>query len=443
MMRIWFYEFWRLIAFLFPGFLLGLWLDSVILGLFIGLALYQIWQYNQARRVYFWMGSGRRSQPLNATGIWSEFVDITYRLYRRDRKRKKKIVRILNRFYESLSALPDAAVILNQEHDIEWFNKAARDLLGLQKEDLGGRISNLLRDPGFTTYLSEGRYRQAIEISSPCDERIWLSLRIVPFGKKQYLLLARDVSHIRQLERMREDFVANVSHELRTPLTVIAGYLETLTEPEYADDIPAPVFNSLKQMKGQSMRMQRLVEDLLQLSRLETDLDTEDHMEVSIPAILAAVEEEAKVMGGEKGQTIQSEVDDTLWLLGDPRELHSAFSNLVSNAVRYTPEGGAIIIRWYHDAHGAHFEVEDNGIGIEPHHVQRLTERFYRVDKDRSRMNGGTGLGLAIVKHVLQRHEGTLHISSQAGSGSVFRCDFPVSQAVTHHAPEVAVTKTS
>lgn len=434
-MRVSFYELWRLLAFLLPGFLLGLWLNSLTLGLLIGLALYQFWQYRQARRVFLWMASGRRSQPLNATGIWSEFVDITYRLYRRDRKRKKKIVRILNRFYESLSALPDAAIILNQDHDIEWFNKAAHELLGLYKDDLGRRISNLLRDPEFTTYLSEGRYRQTIEIASPCDERIWLSLRTVPFGKKQFLLLARDVSHVRQLERMREDFVANVSHELRTPLTVIAGYLETLTEPEYASDIPEPVFTSLIQMKGQSLRMQRLVEDLLQLSRLETDLDIEDHLEVSIPAILAAVEEEAQVMGGEKGQLIESEVDDTLWLLGDPRELHSAFSNLVSNAVRYTPEGGHITIRWYSDAHGAHFEVEDNGIGIEPQHVQRLTERFYRVDKDRSRMNGGTGLGLAIVKHVLQRHAASLHISSQAGYGSVFRCDFPLSRVVPHNAP--------
>jgi two-component system phosphate regulon sensor histidine kinase PhoR len=389
------------------------------------------------------MASGMRSQPLKATGIWAEFVDITYRVYRRDRRRKKKMARILNRFYESLSALPDAAVILTQEHSIEWFNKAARELLGLHKRDKGGRITNLLRDPTFIHYLAKGDYRQAIELPSPRDEHIWLSINIVPFGKKQFLLSARDVSQVRQLQRMREDFVANVSHELRTPLTVIAGYLETLTDPEHSEDVQEPLLSMLKQMYGQSMRMQRLVEDLLQLSRLETDIDEEDQSEVSIPGILLAVEEEAQAMGSEKGQVISTEVDDGLWLLGDPQELHSAFSNLISNAVRYTPEGGHITLRWYRDAYGAHYEVEDDGIGIEPQHVQRLTERFYRVDKDRSRMNGGTGLGLAIVKHVLQRHGATLHISSQAGSGSVFRCDFPLSRVVTYQSPARAVIKSS
>jgi len=444
MSRIWVYELGRLVAFLLPASLLGMLLfNSLTLGLLIGLALYQIWQYNQARRVYYWMASGMRSQPLKASGVWAEFVDITYRIYRRDRRRKKKMARILNRFYESLSALPDAAVILTQEHDIEWFNKAARELLGLHKRDKGGRITNLLRDPAFIHYLAKGDYRQTIEMTSPRDERIWLSISIVPFGKKQFLLSARDVSQVRQLQRMREDFVANVSHELRTPLTVIAGYLETLTDPEHSEDVQEPLLSMLKQMYGQSMRMQRLVEDLLQLSRLETDIDEEDQSEVSIPGILVAVEEEAQAMGSEKGQIISVEVDDGLWLLGDPQELHSAFSNLVSNAVRYTTEGGHITLRWYRDSHGAHYEVEDDGIGIEPQHVQRLTERFYRVDKDRSRMNGGTGLGLAIVKHVLQRHGATLHISSQAGSGSIFRCDFPLSRVVTYQSPAKAVIKSS
>ncbi len=444
MIRIWLYELGRLVAFILPASLLGMWLlDSLTLGLLIGLGLYQVWQYHLARRVYQWMASGMRSQPLNTTGIWAEFVDITYRIYRRERRRKKKMTRIMNRFYESLSALPDAALILSQDHNIEWFNKAARQLLGLHKQDKGGRVSNLIRDPVFIRYLMKGDYRQAIEISSPRDERIWLSIRIVPFGKKQFLLSARDVSQVRQLQRMREDFVANVSHELRTPLTVVAGYLETLTDPEHSKDINEPLLSTLKQMYGQSMRMQRLVEDLLQLSRLENDIDEEDQSEVSIPGILVAVEEEVQVLGREKGQIIRTEVDDGLWLLGDPQELHSAFSNLVSNAVRYTPEGGHITLRWYSDALGAHYEVEDDGIGIEPQHVQRLTERFYRVDKDRSRMNGGTGLGLAIVKHVLQRHGATLHISSQAGRGSVFRCDFPMSRVVRFPVEKEPVIKTS
>jgi two-component system phosphate regulon sensor histidine kinase PhoR len=441
-MKVWMQEFWRLMAFVVPTAFLGAMLGSVPWGLVLGLVLYLAYQFRQARRVELWLQAGKRGRPLNATGFWQNIVDITYRLYRRERKKKKKVSKLLDQFYESLTALPDAAVILDEHFNIDWFNWAASDLLGLRKEDIRRRISNLLRAPEFIEYLQKQDFNQSMEVISPIDESIQLTIRIVPFGKKQFLLSARNVTHVRQLERMREDFVANVSHELRTPLTVIAGYLEALIDAGEGD-MPEPVYNSLVQMQGQSMRMQRLVEDLLQLSRLESDVNLEDQDGVSVPAMLSAVEEEAEVLARSKEQTIESEIEPDVWLVGDAQELHSAFSNLVSNAVRYTPNGGHITLRWYHDSHGAHFEVEDDGIGIEPQHLQRLTERFYRVDKDRSRMNGGTGLGLAIVKHVLQRHGATLHISSQPEQGTVFRCDFPVARmALMQNEPE-PVTKTS
>ncbi len=441
-MRSWFFEYWRFVAFVVSGLLIGLMLGSASWGLVGGLLAYLFWQFLQARRVEKWMLSGRRDQPLVTSGYWADLVDITYSIHRRDRKRKKKLARHLKSFYDSLSALPDAAIMLNDSFQIEWFNASARSLLGLKSDDTDRRISNLIRHPEFIDYLEQGRFDSDLEIQSPKAEAIELNLRIVPFGKKQYLFLARDVTHVYQLERMRRDFIANVSHELRTPLTVISGYLESLTEPEYESEIPGPVFSSLKQMHGQSNRMQRLVEDLLQLSRLESDRDTQDHVETSVPAILTAVYEDAFALANDKDQTVEFEIDEDAWLIGDAQELHSAFSNLVFNAVRYTPEGGHIVMRWYADHLGAHYEVEDNGIGIEPQHLQRLTERFYRVDKDRSRMNGGTGLGLAIVKHVLQRHGASLHISSQADRGSVFRCDFPEDRTILR-AQQQPVIKTS
>ena len=442
-MKSWFFEYWRFLAFVIPGLLLGLMLGSAAWGLVAGLSAYLFWQFVQARRIEQWLTSGRRDHPPHASGYWADIVNITYQVHKRDRKRKKKLARHLKSFYESLSALPDAAIMLSENYEMEWFNSAARTLLGLKPEDSGRRVSNLLRNPEFVKYLEQARFDQDLVIKAHGNKDIEVNLRVVPFGKKQYLLLARDVTHVYQLERMRQDFIANVSHELRTPLTVISGYLESLSEPEYADELPEAINTSIRQMYGQSSRMQRLVEDLLQLSRLESDRDTLDHVETSVPAILSSIYEDANSLAREKNQLVDFEIVENLWLKGDSQELHSAFSNLVFNAIRYTPEGGHITMRWYHDKHGAHYEVEDNGIGIEPQHLQRLTERFYRVDKDRSRMNGGTGLGLAIVKHVLQRHGASLHISSQPNQGSIFRCDFPVQRLVLLEDEKTPVTKTS
>ncbi len=426
----WSAEFWRLAGVAALALFLGLLFDELAWALFAGGCLVILRQYRQLARVMRWLRRGRRADPPNVPGLWGEIVHDAYRQYHRNRRRKRKLAKVLNRFHDSSAAMPDATVILGASGEIEWFNDAAKRLLGLRPgQDTGRRIGNLIRHPSFTAYLAADDYREAVEIPSPIDDASRLNVRIVPYGKNQRLLSARDVTRLYRLEQMRRDFIGNVSHELRTPLTVITGYLETLTD--VAEDDPAVVRNSMLQMKGQAERMRRIVEDLLMLTRLETQDDREHPpAEVAVPALLAAIEEDAQILSGEQRHRITLEAQSGLWLLGNPNELHSAFSNLVSNAVRYTPAGGEIGIRWYADDEGAHYEVRDTGIGIDPRHIPRLTERFYRVEVDRSRATGGTGLGLAIVKHVLQHHDAELRIESIPGKGSVFSCHFPVSRIV-------------
>lgn len=423
-------EFWRLAGILLLAVLFGLAVGQLGWSLAVGLGVMLAWQYRQQLRLLDWLRNGRMKSPPDLEGIAGEVVYDIYRQYQRDRRRKKKLAKVLNRFYESSSALPDATVILGENGEIEWFNDAAKRLLGLRSgQDVGRRIGNFIRHPAFVDFLARGDYSEALELPSPMDESLQLSIRVVPYGKNQRLLSARDVTRIARLEQMRRDFVGNVSHELRTPLTVITGYLEALTDGQDTD--PGQVTASLKQMQSQAERMRRIVEDLLMLSRLETrDANGREDAEVPVPALLASLEEEARILSGDKHHDIQLTMDASLWLRGGSAELHSAFSNLVSNAVRYTPPGGRIRIRWYHDEDGAHYAVEDTGIGIEPQHIPRLTERFYRVDTARSRASGGTGLGLAIVKHVLRRHDASLRIESTPGEGSRFIADFPAERIV-------------
>ncbi len=418
-------EVWRIIGILLLALIVGLLSRQLAWALVGGLAVILVWHYRQLWRVLRWVRVGKRSEPPDITGLWGDLVSDIYQLYQRNRKRKKKLAKLLNRFHQSTSAMPDATVVLGQSGEIEWFNDAAKRLLGLHApQDVGRRIGNLIRHPIFTSFLAGGDYREPIEIPSPVNEHHVLNVRIVPYGNNKRLLSARDVTRLHKLEKMRRDFVGNVSHELRTPLTVISGYLEALTDG--GEDDTEAVRASLLQMKGQAERMRRIVEDLLMLTRLETQETNGRHQtEVAVPGLLSALQEDARILSGDKHHQINLEADPELWLKGNPSELHSAFSNVISNAVRYTPAGGVINIRWYADEEGAHFEVQDTGIGVEPRHLSRLTERFYRVDMDRSRASGGTGLGLAIVKHVLQRHDAQLRVQSSPGEGSVFTCDFP------------------
>jgi two-component system phosphate regulon sensor histidine kinase PhoR len=403
--------------------------------LLLGLTGYLGWHLHNLYRLYSWLRDGHSFHPPEASGIWGDVFNLINRSQVRNRKRKKRLTSLIKRFKAATGAMPDATVILDADGGIEWFNGAAQSLLGLQSgRDVGQRIVNLIRSPEFRRFLALGSPNEPIRITSPIDENTVLNYRVVPYGKSQRLLIARDVSQQQRLEQMRRDFVANVSHELRTPLTVISGFLETLLED--GDEYPAHLTRSLRLMDQQSGRMSQIVEDLLLLSRLEIDSNRPPRETVSVAAILKMVEEGMTPMAVEKGLQLQFECDQTLGLYGAEKELYSAFSNLITNAVHYTPEGGRITVRWYRDENGAHLEVEDTGTGIAPQHIPRLSERFYRVDVGRSRESGGTGLGLAIVKHVLNRHRGHLRISSVINRGSTFSCDFPSGLIVTNKAHE-------
>jgi two-component system phosphate regulon sensor histidine kinase PhoR len=269
---------------------------------------------------------------------------------------------------------------------------------------------------------SQSPQEVTLDIASPVDQNMQLSVRVVPYAEELRLFVARDVTRLQQLSQVRSDFVANVSHELRTPLTVVSGYLQTLRAQEKL--CPEPWKPVLSEMQAQTDRMTSVIQDLLLISRLESGQSSSPSEQVYVPEMLRRIHAEAQTLSGDRRHMFSIEADSSLHLLGVESELYSAFSNLVVNAVQYTPARGLIRIRWYGDENGAHFSVEDNGIGIPEQHLARVTERFYRVDAGRSRNSGGTGLGLSIVKHVLNRHDGRLHIESSPGKGSLFRCDF-------------------
>lgn len=427
MFNPWSAELRRLFLVLALALLVGLLFGRPGLLLTIALTAYLAWHLRNLYRLYVWLRDGRSFHPPESDGIWGEVFHQLYRLQLRNRKRKRRLTGLIKRFQEATSAMPDATVILDADGGIEWFNNAAEQLLGLQPgKDVGQRIINLIRSPEFARFLSREESEEPLRITSSDDDNLILSMRIVPYGNDQRLLLARDISQQQRLEQMRRDFVANVSHELRTPLTVVAGFLETLLDEKHPDYAT----RSMELMQQQTQRMHHIVEDLLLLSRLETDRTRPAGEVVSVPAVLSMIEEGIEPLVQQRQQSIRFDCDPNLRILGAEKELYSAFNNLVTNAVRYTPDGGTIQVRWFRDERGAHLEVEDSGVGIAPQHIPRLTERFYRVDVGRSRDTGGTGLGLAIVKHVINRHDGKLRISSVLNKGSTFAIDFPTALIV-------------
>lgn len=394
---------------------------SVLLITVSGILVWQLWQLYRLER---WLNDDKEAEPPSVGLVWADIIDGIERLRRQNRKRKRKFSRLLEQFQQATDALPDAAVILDDADKVVWCNSIAQSLLGLTPgQDEGLPVANLLRHPGFVGFLNQQRTGDSVDFPSPVDSELILNARIVPYGKKQRLLLVSDISRMRRLEQMRRDFIANVSHELRTPLTVIMGYLETLLDSENPQ--LDPWRQPLRGMQQQASRMLHLIEDLLMLARLESRKERVVGKPVAVPALLADIADDALALSGDQGHEIVLSADAGLWLLGWEKELRSAFSNLVFNAVRYTAAGGKIAIRWFADASSIYLEVEDNGEGIAPQHIPRLTERFYRVNRDRSRGSGGTGLGLSIVKHVLNNHNGQLRITSQLGKGSVFVCEFP------------------
>jgi len=390
----------------------------------IGLVSFTLFHIYQSKLLLSWI-TGRQNDapPDELRGIWHVISMERHRRNKVQRKSDAKSRQLIAQFRKVSTALPDGILILDELSRIEWMNSTAAKLLGLRKQDRGSNITNLVRDPSFVKFYQSNNMGENLRLDSPASSEIKLDLRLTPYNNK-HLLIVQDFSTLHHMEQVRQDFVANVSHELRTPLSVIVGYIETLHDEESPElEVYHPIF---WQMKQQTDRMTRLVEDLLVLSNLENEQNINHQNPVAVPKMLEGIHDDAIILSGSKNQHISLEAEPDLWLKGNTRELHGVFSNLVSNAVNYTPELGNIVIRWYKDKQHLIMEVEDDGIGIEPQHIHRLTERFYRADKGRSRSAGGTGLGLAIVKHALQRHDARLKISSEPGIGSTFRCLFPL-----------------
>ncbi len=370
-----------------------------------------------------------RLTPPYPLGPWGEVYRGIARYQQRGRKGRKRQVRFSRRFRQAADAVPDALVILDKLQRIEWANPAAAALLDVHwPRDEGRRLSELLAQPDLAPFIEVGEYLRPLEITPEHHRALMLSLRIAPFGehKGERLVVARDITKLYHLNMIRRDFVANASHELRTPLTVIAGFLENLAD---APATPAAHRRPLELMQRQAQRMRSIIEDLLTLSRLEMDDQDSRQGPVDVAAELEQIVHEAQALSDGQHR-IETRIDSALRLLGNQVELRSALSNLIHNAVRHTRPGTSIRIRWEQDTDGPLFSVADDGEGIAPEHLPRLTERFYRVDQGRSRAVGGTGLGLAIVKHVLNRHDARLVIASTLGTGTRFACQFPAARGV-------------
>jgi two-component system phosphate regulon sensor histidine kinase PhoR len=356
-------------------------------------------------------------------GAWDDAYAALYRLLRQQHQSQSKLTATLEDFQQAGEAMPDGMVILDEADRIEWCNCKAEQHFGIDRErDTGQGITYLVRHPEFAANLQAQKYSEPLILRQWRGSDLTISVQLIAYGDRQKLVLSRDITEFERVETVRRDFIANVSHELRTPLTVLGGFLETISDNIASDS--ELLRRSLPLMVEQARRMQRLIEDLLTLSRLESAGNPLRDEPVAVPALLRALHHDAMALSAGRHR-ITLVIDTEDGLLGSEEELRSAFGNLISNAVRYTPDGGEVTIGWQWRGDGAAFFVRDTGIGIEPQHIPRLTERFYRVDRGRSRETGGTGLGLAIVKHVLSRHLARLEIASAPGRGSTFTALFP------------------
>ncbi|MCC7488233.1 MAG: phosphate regulon sensor histidine kinase PhoR [Gammaproteobacteria bacterium] len=419
---VWTSALLRLAGLIIAGAIVGWFYDHMLLGVLLVAIGSLGWHLYHLYRLDEWLRTGRLRGVTDGSGVWPPvFARIEY-IREKSRRRRRRWRDVLRELQASAGAFPDGGVLLDGKHGIVTFNAAAARLLSLKKgRDRGQRIDNLLRHPDFVAYVAEGDFSRTIEVPAPAGGDTWISCLMIPYGPEQRLLLVRDITATLRVERMRRDFVANSSHELRTPLTVISGYLDALAGDERA---PADWHAPLAEMRSQSTRMAQLLDDLLELSRLESAAPCGLEREVDMAALLQAARREALAMP-ERPRRVEVESASATGVLGDSRELHSVVSNLVSNAIRYTPPEGAVRISWQVDRAGGHLAVADTGIGIAEEDIPRITERFYRTDHGRARQQGGTGLGLAIVKHCLRRHEAELEIRSRPGEGSTFTCHFP------------------
>ncbi len=420
----------RLFIYFLPLLLIGVLVGAPFLLLFLGSFSLLIWHYHQLYRLSDWLLNQRSFNPPEGEGAWEQVFEGIYHLQHRNRKKRNELADLIRRFRDGAEAVPDAVVVLQNDLSIVWCNQLALKVLGLQwPTDHGQRLDNLIREPKFAKYMHKGEFDDALELDNGHSVEQVLEFRVMPYASTQLMVVVRDVTRLKQLEQMRKDFVANVSHELRTPLTVVTGYLEMME----GDMMPPPAMWNKAQntMLEQCKRMDSLVSQLLSLSRIEGARRQDNDKAINVPQLLGYIHTEANSINQDKGHELIFNIDKTLDIKGSEDELRSAFSNLVFNAIHYTKPGGKVEVCWQRKNNKACFSVTDNGDGIAPEHINRLTERFYRVDKARSRTTGGSGLGLAITKHVLTRHDSKLNISSEVNKGSCFSFEFSIDKIVS------------
>jgi len=403
-----------------PAFILGAIFGYLPWFLFAAVTGLLIWHFWNLLRLSWWLWVDKSMTPPPGTGSWEPLLYGLHQMQMRNKKRRRELGNLIKRFRSGAESLPDAVILTTEEGAIFWCNGLAQQMLGLRwPDDNGQNILNLLRYPEFTKYIRNQEFGRPLHLV--LNNGRHLEIRVMPYSEQQLLMVARDVTQMHQLEGARRNFFANVSHELRTPLTVLQGYLEMMQEQTLEG---APREKALHTMREQTSRMEGLVRQLLTLSKIEAAPTLPPNETIDVPMMLRVVEREAQTLSQQK-HTFSFEVDNTLKVLGNEEQLRSAISNLVYNAVNHTPAGTHVIVRWQHVPQGAEFSVEDNGPGIAAEHIPRLTERFYRVDKARSRQTGGSGLGLAIVKHAVNHHESRLDIVSEPGKGTRFSFVLP------------------
>ncbi len=396
--------------------------------------LYIAWSLRQLYKLDRWLQHKKLTHIPESSGIWGNIYDALIIDKKRQAREKKRLKSIIMRVETMTAALNDAVILLSEDNTISWLNKSSRKLLTLKKTDINRPITNFIRNPLFVNYLDKGDYELPLILPAADNIEQRLEFRLNRFGEGEGLLIVRDITRLHKLEQMRKDFVGNVTHELRTPLTVIKGYLETLEDARASSKTVDDRWEKpIQQMQQQASRMTTLINDLTMLSKLETEEENKKNTVVLLNPLLKMICDEAMTISGDNQNVIHLSCDSAIAIIGNDRELHSAFSNLILNAVKYSLPNKPINIEVNKNfVDGVDIKVIDNGIGIEHHHISRLTERFYRVDSSRSIETGGTGLGLAIVKHILARHEARLRISSRINQGSTFTAIFPASRVTTN-----------
>lgn len=400
--------------------------DRLLLALLLGNAAYILWLLFHLVQLFRWLRTNH--PPPKVTGVWFEIYRQIYRKQRRSERATESHRLTLKQVRSITASLDEGLLLLKPDRTLDWWNTVANELFELKKTDRNQPITELVKASAFDRFIDQDSFPEALEITLPDNPQRPLMFSAATLDNGNIVLVARDITQLRKLESMRRDFVANISHELRTPLTVIAGYVETLQDN--VEELPQGWHKALQQMQQQSKRINKLTNDLVVLSQLESMDDTPARERVELEPMLTQIVTDAAALSEGK-HTLQLTCEADLYIIGDSSELYSAFSNLVFNAIKHSPEGADIDISAYRDDQSIVVSIADDGPGIDPKHIPRLTERFYRPDRSRASNTGGTGLGLAIVKHVLLRHHGTLSITSKIGEGSTFTCRFAITKSAT------------